>query len=158
MRLSAGQLELRLQSPAEVREWIETLPPEVRVELSPAWLARLDASTGPNPWTCGFEMIEPNSGVVVGTCAFVGPPDENGEVEIAYGVNEEHRGRGYATIAAVALAAFARTQPDVRTVRAHTKPNNPASDRVLEKAGFQRAGEVQHPEDGLVTRWVFVAD
>jgi RimJ/RimL family protein N-acetyltransferase len=38
-------------------------------------------------------------------------------------------------------------------VRAHSKPDNGPSARVLEKCGFERIGEVMDPEDGLVCRW-----
>jgi RimJ/RimL family protein N-acetyltransferase len=48
---------------------------------------------------------------------------------------------------------FAFASGQVRIVRAHTKPDNPASERVLAKCGFRRVGEVIDPEDGLVRRW-----
>jgi RimJ/RimL family protein N-acetyltransferase len=52
-----------------------------------------------------------------------------------------------------ALVAFAFTTGDVRVVRAHTRPQNDASSRVLTKSGFEFIGEVIDPEDGLVWRW-----
>ncbi len=36
---------------------------------------------------------------------------------------------------------------------AHTLPAPNASTRVLAKCGFERTGEVEDPEDGLVWRW-----
>ena len=36
---------------------------------------------------------------------------------------------------------------------AHSRPENLASARVLEKSGFRRVGQVIDPEDGLVCRW-----
>ena len=74
-------------------------------------------------------------------------------VEIAYGIDTEHRGNGYATEAANAMTAYAFSSGLVRTVRAHTKPESDASKRVLSKCGFRNIGEVIDPEDGLVTRW-----
>jgi RimJ/RimL family protein N-acetyltransferase len=74
-------------------------------------------------------------------------------VEIAYGIDEEQRDRGYATEAAAALVRFAADSGLVKVVRAHTKGDNPQSRRVLEKCGFHRVGEVVEPEDGLVDRW-----
>jgi RimJ/RimL family protein N-acetyltransferase len=74
-------------------------------------------------------------------------------VEIAYGVDPDHRGKGYATEAAEGLVTHAFGDPRVRVVRAHTLPEPNASTRVLTKCGFRRIGEVIDPEDGLVWRW-----
>ncbi|MBD1877257.1 GNAT family N-acetyltransferase [Coleofasciculus sp. FACHB-T130] len=80
-------------------------------------------------------------------------PDQGGVVEIAYGVDPEYQGRGYATEAARALVNFAFRSGQVRLVRAHTWAENNASMRVLAKCGFECIGEVVDPEDGLVWRW-----
>jgi len=89
----------------------------------------------------------------IGKCGFKGPPDAEGMVEIAYGVNPEHQGKGYGTEAAAALANYALRTGKVRIVRAHTLAEPNASTRVLSKCGFRRIGEVIDPEDGLVWRW-----
>ena len=100
----------------------------------------------------GFSAVHRDSGVVVGTGSFKGPP-AHGMVEIAYGVAPDHRGKGYATEVAEALVAYAFTFGDVRVVRAHTLPESNASKRVLAKCGFEHVGEVVDPEDGLVWRF-----
>jgi RimJ/RimL family protein N-acetyltransferase len=74
-------------------------------------------------------------------------------VELAYGIDVPHRGRGLATEVAGALAEFAFSDGRVRMVRGHTKPGNASSARVLEKCAFHRVGEVIDPEDGPVVRW-----
>ncbi len=74
-------------------------------------------------------------------------------MELAYGVNSDHRGRGYAIECVNALVDFAFSNGNIRTVRAHTQVANIASQRVLVKAGFRRIGEVFDPEDGSVLRW-----
>lgn len=151
--LNTARLRLTLQTPAESLAWVESLPPEVRAEVSPDWIARVRTLPGPDPWACAFTIAERDTGAAVGSCAFKGPPDAAGVVEVAYGIDEPHRRRGYATEATAALAAFARGTGQVRVVRAHTKADNPASARVLAKCGFVRLGEVTDPEDGLVDRW-----
>ncbi|MET8881343.1 GNAT family N-acetyltransferase [Streptomyces rubiginosohelvolus] len=65
------------------------------------------------------------------------PPAE-GVVGIGYGIVASRCGRGYATEATRALAEFALTAAEVHTVSADVEGANPASVRVLEKAGFQR--------------------
>ena len=127
-------------------------PPRAGLK-SPDWLARLRAAAAADPWTHGFAMVERVGGAAVGSCGYKGPPGPEGVVEIAYGVEPDHRGRGYATEAAGALVAFAFAGSLVRLVRAHTQPGNGASARVLTKCGFARVGEVVDPEDGLVWRW-----
>jgi RimJ/RimL family protein N-acetyltransferase len=53
------------------------------------------------------------------------------------------------------LTAFALDADDVRTVIAHTLPEENASARVLRKSGFEWVGDVVDPEDGPVWRWEF---
>lgn len=83
------------------------------------------------------QIIERDSGLVVGSIGLFWPPAD-GTVEIGYGVVASRRGRGYAPEATRALTAFALTAPDVHTVEAEVELSNPASVRVLEKAGFHR--------------------
>lgn len=122
-------------------------------DVSPAWLERLRASTGYDPWSHGFAVVEGDSDTVVGVAGFKGPPDDFGVVEIAYGIVPAYEGRGYATEAAAALVDFAQRDGRTRIVRAHTLPQRNASTHVLTKCGFELLGEVIDPEDGLVWRW-----
>ena len=147
------RLDLVLQTPDEVIASIEAMPPADRAEVSPEWLARVRATPPGDPWALGFRAVERGGGAVAGSCGFKGPPDPDGVVELAYGIDPDHRGRGYATEAAAALAAFAFADGAVRRVRAHTKADNGASARVLTKCGFARIGDVIDPEDGPVCRW-----
>jgi RimJ/RimL family protein N-acetyltransferase len=100
----------------------------------------------------GFRIVHRESGNAIGSCSFKGPPAD-GMVEIAYGIDADQQGKGYATEAARALVDFAFGFPEVRRILAHTLPQPNASTRVLAKSGFQRTGEVVDPEDGLVWRF-----
>jgi RimJ/RimL family protein N-acetyltransferase len=151
--IRTDRLNLVLEQPAEVVARIEAMSPADRAQVSPTWLARVHAATAADPWLHGFSIIDRATGAVVGSCGFKGPPEADGIVELAYGIHPEHRGRGYATESAVALAEFAFAGGIVRVVHAHTQPGNAASERVLAKAGFACVGEVIDPEDGLVWRW-----
>ena len=90
---------------------------------------------------------------MIGSCGYKGPPDADGMVEIAYAIDEAHRGQGFATEAAQALADHALKSGRVPIVRAHTLPVANASTRVLTKCGFCHVGQVIDPEDGPVWRW-----
>ena len=122
-------------------------------DVSPAWIAHLREAAGPDPWTLGFAVVHRDDERVIGSAAFKGAPDDEGVVEIAYGIAPSYRGQGYATEAAKALLSFALERVDVKAIRAHTRPENDASGRVLTKCGFHQVGEVEDPEDGLVWRW-----
>ena len=123
--------------------------------ISPAWLAAVRAAAGgpADPWTYGFFIVEKALGRVIGSAGFKGPPDQDGMVEIAYGIVPSRQGQGFATEAAGALARFAAADPRVRLLRAHTMPEANASTRVLRKCGFMHVGGVVDPEDGPVWRW-----
>ncbi|MCT2592871.1 GNAT family N-acetyltransferase [Streptomyces sp. N2-109] len=83
------------------------------------------------------QVVERETGLVVGAIGLFWPP-QDGALEFGYGMAESRRGRGYATEAARAMVAFALTAPGVHTVCAGAELANPASMRVLEKAGLER--------------------
>lgn len=135
LRLVFGNREEALAS-------IEGMSPSDRAEVSPLWLARVRSSTSPDPWVHGFTIVSRATEVIIGSCGYKGPPDSGDTVEIAYGIHPPYQGQGYATEAARALSTFAFHSGQVKVVRAHTKPENNASTRVLTKCGFECVGEV----------------
>src|SRR4051794_25807369 len=151
--ISTEHLTLVLKTPEETLASLDALSDADRAQVSPAWLARVRAAPTSDPWVHGFSIVHRSSGAVVGNCGYKAPPGPDAVVEIAYGVDPDHRGRGYATEAARALSDFAFASGSVRRVCAHTMPENNASSRVLTKCGFTLLGEVIDPEDGLVWRW-----
>ena len=115
----------------------------------PSWAADFPAEgdgviaglLGSNPdWLSPFGhrlIIERSTSEVVGSLGLFWPPSD-GQVEIGYGVVPSRQGRGYASEATAALTEFALSLDDVDTVHANVEHTNPASARVLEKAGFSR--------------------
>jgi len=97
-------------------------------------------------------IIERASATVVGDLGFMGPPGEDGGVEIGYCVVPDRRGRGYASEAVAALVAWALAQPGVASVAARCDVVNVPSIRVLERASFLRSSE----SDGQI-RWLLEA-
>jgi RimJ/RimL family protein N-acetyltransferase len=122
-------------------------------EVSAGYIDMLRSSPEPDVWRHGFGLVDKKDQLVIGTSAFVGPPNKDGEVDIAYAIVPAYEGRGYATQAAKALTEFAFADDRVQTVTANTLPEKNASTRVLEKNGFVFACEVEHPDDGLIWRW-----
>jgi [ribosomal protein S5]-alanine N-acetyltransferase len=151
--IETPNLKLVLESLDEARSRINAMSKADRAELSPDWLALLDATKEADPWVIGFSMLHRSEETIVGQAGFKGPPTPDGIVEIAYGVEPNQQGKGYATEAAEALTSYAFQNKEVRLVRAHTLPEVNASTRVLTKCGFRHLGEVIEPDDGLVWRW-----
>ncbi|GIL39865.1 GNAT family N-acetyltransferase [Roseiterribacter gracilis] len=94
---------------------------------------------------------------VVGLCGFLRPPTDAGEVEIGYGIAGARQGRGFATSAVRLLLDEAALDAGVQIIVAGTAVNNPASQRVLEKNGFDRCGEGHDEDDGPTYRWMRAA-
>jgi RimJ/RimL family protein N-acetyltransferase len=153
VELQTKNLRLLLQTREEALAEIEALSPADRAEVSPDWLARVRALTETDPWTLGFAVVHRGGATAIGSCGYKGPPDAEGIVEIAYGIDPDHRCKGYASEAADALVSYAFGNSRVVAVRAHTSEKANASTRVLEKCGFACLGEIIDPEDGLVWRW-----
>lgn len=101
----------------------------------------------------GFLAMSTATAGIVGTCAFLGPPDESGTVEIAWHTFPPFERRGFATAMASNLMARAKDAPEVRRVVAHTAPEEGPSARILRSLGLERTGEVTHPEHGPSWRW-----
>ncbi|TCP57571.1 RimJ/RimL family protein N-acetyltransferase [Tumebacillus sp. BK434] len=59
---------------------------------------------------------------------------------VGYSLDEEHNGKGYATEALRLVVDFGFHDINLHRLQADAAPENPASYRVLEKAGFQREG------------------
>ncbi len=90
----------------------------------------------PNHWLWHtFWLMVVHGKAIVGSLCFKGPA-KKGEVEIGYGVSENHQGHRYATEAVGMLCDWALTQNGVVAVLAETEAANLASIRVLEHNHF----------------------
>jgi len=88
---------------------------------------------------------------LVGWGGFKGAP-RDGTVELGYEIAAARRERGLATAVTRGMVAEAFAEPAVTRVIAHTLPERNASNRVLEKAGFEFDGEAREG-DQLVWRF-----
>src|SRR5665213_501924 len=92
-------------------------------------------------------------GEVVGLCGFKAVPTLDGEIERGYGVAASRQRLGHATAAVAAVVEATRGNAAVRAVVALTAMANLASQKVLDRNGFQRVGKRIDPEDGDVLLW-----
>ena len=101
-------------------------------------------------WT--YLFVHEAAAALVGVGGLKGEP-KDGEAEIGYALAPSYRGRGLATEAARALAAFAFADPRVERVTAHTLAGPNDSTRLLERLGMRFEGGIFDPDDGDVWRW-----
>jgi RimJ/RimL family protein N-acetyltransferase len=80
-------------------------------------------------------------GRVIGDCGTVGWTDEDGRVEIGYGLSAAFRRQGYGGEAVRVLADWVAAQPGVSAVVADVEVGNIASRRLLERLDFHLTGE-----------------
>lgn len=81
-------------------------------------------------------LVRKSDRVVVGAADFKNIPDNEGQIEIGYGLGENFQHCGYMTEAIKSMCQWAFDQPNIRSVIAETEPDNTASHKVLERCGF----------------------
>lgn len=101
-----------------------------------------------------WAVVEKMSGKIVGTCG-LGYFDGRPELGLGYWFDPEYWGRGYATEAAQACVAYAFNKLNAPELASMTDPQNKASQRVLEKAGFVYVGMA--PADDGTEGMLYVA-
>jgi RimJ/RimL family protein N-acetyltransferase len=91
---------------------------------------------------------------LIGIAALIGRPDEDtGDVELAFGLLPEFRGRGYGGETVRTLAAWAFANGAKRVV-AHLDAEDHGAAHTLAKNGFADTGEPPYPG---VARWALSA-
>lgn len=86
-------------------------------------------------------MIEFEDGTHIGELCFKGL-DVNGVTEIGYGISARYQNQGFAGEAVQAIVNWAFRETDVKAIEAETDADNIASQRVLEKCGFEPNGKM----------------
>ena len=90
---------------------------------------------------------------IVGIGALIGRPDDEGDVELAFGLLPEFRGRGYGGETVRALAAWAFANGAKRVI-AHLDAEDVHAAHTLARSGFADIGEPPYPG---VARWALSA-
>jgi len=101
-----------------------------------------------HPWYTYWLIVVADEPYGAGLAGFKGPPNDQGEVEIGYGIDPAYRSKGYMTEAVRALIGWAFQHPRCRSIVAPgTRRENIASNRVLEKVGMRVSGETDEALD-----------
>jgi len=80
------------------------------------------------------------NGILAGEAGYTCSGSHGHRLEIGYSIHRDHRCRGFATLAAKLAVQTARDHRKTGPIGADYFQDNPASGRVLEKAGFVRIG------------------
>ena len=126
-------------------------PPESAADALGLFLGWLEAAPDRVGWF-GWYALAAGAGagalaalpVLVGGCGFLGPP-RDGVAKMGYSVLPQFQRQGYATEMVRELVNWALGQQGVVRIVAETEWANPASVRVLEKAGFVSVGPAVEP-------------
>ena len=132
-------------------------PPEPFGEPALTWarenLAHDRDGVGWYGWTLLANEGEAAPPHLIGFAALIGRPDEDGDVELAFGLLPEYRGRGFSAEAVYALSRWALAN-GARRVIAHLDAEDNFAARTLAKTGFADIGEPPYPG---VARWALLA-
>jgi [ribosomal protein S5]-alanine N-acetyltransferase len=89
-------------------------------------------------------IILKETGQFIGWCC-AGPKEELPlpNTEIFYAISKDYAGRGYVTTAAKALIQFLFQETKIETLNALAEIENIASNKVIQKCGFDYIGEIE---------------
>ncbi|WP_203585917.1 GNAT family N-acetyltransferase [Subtercola lobariae] len=121
--------------------WAEGYPFADELDILPRFIDDFRANGDPRPFG-PYVIRRLTDGAAVGGIGFTGFPDAEGAVEVGYGLVRGARGRGFATEALAALGEVARAS-GARIIRADTRTDNIASQRVLLRCGFAEASRAE---------------
>jgi [ribosomal protein S5]-alanine N-acetyltransferase len=119
-------------------------------EALPFFLALHELHPSLSDWN--FLVIRNDTLQIVGEIGAKHPPDQDGTIEVGYGVASSQRRRGFAAEALQAFIVFAFQRPKVKQVIAECLITNQGSIAVLRKLGFVCTGE-HDSEEGMLFSW-----
>ena len=151
MQLETERLCLIPLTAKQLQLWVEDIPAlekelNCRYQAEPMEGIFLEIVKGQVEKTTGDEanylyytfwfLVRKTDRIVVGSADFKGVPNENGEVEIGYGLGKDFEHNGYMTEAVKTMCTWALKQNGVSHVIAETDIDSPASQNILKRCGF----------------------
>jgi ribosomal-protein-alanine N-acetyltransferase len=133
--------ELRAESRYFLTPWEPTWPSDALNENAYLRRVRRLATEWKTDEGYSFHVFQKERGCLVGGIGLTQVKRGVAQIgTLGYWVGEPFQGRGYITEAVKLISRFAFTQLNLHRVEAACLPENIASRRVLEKAGFVREG------------------
>ena len=122
-----------------------------RVEIWQYMLTLLEGRPHNAPWLMQAVVLGVDQ--VIGNAGFKGVPVD-GQTELGYSIEPDHRRQGHASTVVHLLLDRARSEPTADRVIARIDPDNAASIGVVTKAGFVPDGEWMSPRAGRQLQFV----
>ena len=85
-------------------------------------------------------VVKKEDMTIIGDAGFKGLPDEQGKIDIGFGLVEDKQRKGYGYEVAKALISWAFTRKDVKKITADCLIDNYGSIRVLQKCNMNEIG------------------
>jgi ribosomal-protein-alanine N-acetyltransferase len=111
-----------------------------------------EAEEGIHDWLTYWMIMIKKEPLGIGLIGFKGYPNGSGTSEIGYGIAQDYWNQGYMTESVKALSGWAFLNPECGTLTA-TAVANPASNRVLEKAGWKMVDEKDNSTSWELNRY-----
>ena len=141
--LKGNRVNLRLMEREDMlilKEWVNN--PDFVGEFEPvSQETRRDLEKQYDALTEGqWFFIEKKDGAKIG---YVAHFLRNNRVELGYSLVPDERGKGYGTEAVKIAVDYLFLSKSIMRIQVETDPKNAASQRILQKAGFMKEGEIR---------------
>ena len=108
------------------QETLETLPRIIKN------LSKVNQPSGFESWM----IVDRSTNLLIGDIGFKGIPNEDGKIDLGYGIIENERRKGFAYEAATGILQWAFNQKNVRVITASCLISNIASQKILSLLNF----------------------
>jgi RimJ/RimL family protein N-acetyltransferase len=86
--------------------------------------------------------------IIIASAGFHNAPDNDGMIEIGFGVDKKYQGNGYGQEILYGMWSWVVNNPLVKTLRYTVSPDNLISQHIIKKLGFEYKGQQIDEKDG----------
>jgi [ribosomal protein S5]-alanine N-acetyltransferase len=126
--------------------------PHQHLEVGPSPIrhrvTRIAAQPSFLPFALRLAVLK-ESNEIIGSAGFHDLPDENGMIEIGFGITPERRNLGFGKELLNGMWRAIISEPSVKVLRYTVSPENAPSLHIVKNLGFNLVGEQIDDEDGL---------
>jgi ribosomal-protein-alanine N-acetyltransferase len=138
-RLSDAPDAQRMAADQRIADTTSSIPHPYPDGVAENWISG-HAESFRNGTQVTYAVTLRSSGELVGTVTLLDVQAKHARAELGYWIGVDHWGKGYCTEAVERLIAYAREHMKISRIVARSLARNPASARVMVKAGLLREG------------------